>query len=101
MEGAHEIKTGKLLSFSEQQLVDCSTVNYGCNGGWEYEAFIYYQTYAAESEATYPYKAVDGTCQYNSGATTGVTSTGYTNVAANDVNQMKAALAIGPLSVAI
>ena len=34
IEGAHEIKTGKLLSFSEQQLVDCSTANHGCNGGW-------------------------------------------------------------------
>jgi cathepsin L len=34
LEGAHYIATGKLLSFSEQQLVSCSTANYGCNGGW-------------------------------------------------------------------
>jgi cathepsin L len=34
MEGAHYIKTGELLSFSEQQLVSCSTANYGCGGGW-------------------------------------------------------------------
>ena len=34
LEGIHQINTGKLLSFSEQQLVDCSTANYGCNGGW-------------------------------------------------------------------
>ena len=34
LEGAHQIKSGKLLSFSEQQLVDCSTANHGCNGGW-------------------------------------------------------------------
>ena len=34
IEGAHQIATGKLLSFSEQQLVACSTANYGCNGGW-------------------------------------------------------------------
>lgn len=34
LEGAHKIKGGKLYSFSEQQLVDCSTANYGCNGGW-------------------------------------------------------------------
>lgn len=34
MEGAHQIKTGKLLSFSEQELVDCDTKQHGCNGGW-------------------------------------------------------------------
>ena len=34
LESAHKIKSGKLYSFSEQQLVDCSTANHGCNGGW-------------------------------------------------------------------
>lgn len=34
LEGIHAIKSGTLLSFSEQQLVDCSTANYGCGGGW-------------------------------------------------------------------
>jgi cathepsin L len=34
IEGAHAIKTGNLLSLSEQQVVDCDTTSYGCNGGW-------------------------------------------------------------------
>ena len=34
VEGAHFITTGKLLSLSEQQFVDCDTASYGCNGGW-------------------------------------------------------------------
>ena len=39
LEGSHFLKTGKLESFAEQQLVDCATVNlgygnYGCGGGW-------------------------------------------------------------------
>lgn len=42
MEGAYEISTGTLLKFSEQQLVDCDTACYGCNGGWAYQAFIYF-----------------------------------------------------------
>jgi len=38
LEGAHQIATGTLLSFSEQQIVDCANmkhgyVSFGCNGG--------------------------------------------------------------------
>lgn len=33
-EGHHFIKTGNLESFSEQEVVDCDTTSYGCNGGW-------------------------------------------------------------------
>jgi C1A family cysteine protease len=34
IEGHHAIQTGNLLSLSEQQVVDCTTTCYGCNGGW-------------------------------------------------------------------
>lgn len=32
IEGLNAIKTGKLEEFSEQELVDCDTVDSGCNG---------------------------------------------------------------------
>jgi cathepsin L len=34
MEGHYAIRTGNLVSLAEQQLVDCDTTCYGCNGGW-------------------------------------------------------------------
>ena len=34
LEGSYFVKNGKLLNFSEQQLMDCSTKNNGCRGGW-------------------------------------------------------------------
>merc|ERR1712125_117819 len=33
LEGANQIASGKLTSFSEQQFVDCDKVDQGCNGG--------------------------------------------------------------------
>jgi C1A family cysteine protease len=101
LEGIHFIKSGTLLSFSEQQLVDCSTANYGCGGGWQSEAFVYYETNFAELESVYPYTAVDGTCMYNQSSTTAVDVSSYLNVNIDDVAAMKAAVAQQPVSVSL
>ena len=104
IEGAYSIKTGSLKSFSEQQLVDCSFMgsygNLGCNGGLMDSAFKYVEANALDTEADYPYTGVRGTC--NSSKHTGVTKlSNYADVAANNIDQLKAAVAKGPVSVAI
>merc|ERR1712166_501095 len=79
MEGAWQIASGSLKSMSEQQLVDCSTQNAGCNGGSMDLAFNYAKTVNVATEASYPYKGTDGTCK-SSFATTldhGVLAVGY------------------------
>merc|ERR1712110_686745 len=59
MEGAYAQKNGQLKSFSEQQLVDCSTRfgNHGCNGGLMDFAFKYAEQNKMELESAYPYRA--------------------------------------------
>ena len=75
LEGEHFIKTGDLLSFSEQQLVSCSTLNLGCNGGNQSLAFRYWKTHKAELESVYPYVSGDGSnpdCAYDAASATSV-----------------------------
>merc|ERR1712057_8068 len=63
-EGIHQIKTGKLLSFSEQQLVSCagSFGNQGCNGGLMDNGFKYIQQSGDTLESNYPYTGKTGKC---------------------------------------
>ena len=101
LEAAYYFKNKNLKSFSEQQLVDCSTSfgNQGCNGGLMDDAFKYLKTSKSEQESSYPYTGADGTCSYNEGQ--GVTNVAsYTDVA-QDCSQLKAAVSRGPVSVAV
>jgi C1A family cysteine protease len=99
VEGADFVKTGTLKSYSEQQLVDCSTQNSGCNGGLMDYAFQYIEKKGLELESEYAYKARDGTCKYNKSDAVGTVST-FTDLQ-KTFSQMKAGLSHGPVSVAI
>jgi KDEL-tailed cysteine endopeptidase len=106
MESSHALKSGNLVSMSEQQLVDCANAavdskytSEGCNGGEMDDGFLYAETNAMNTESQYPYKGVDGTCAPKTG---GVFNTfAYVDVPQNNDSQFMAALARGPLSIAI
>merc|ERR1712232_1085449 len=103
LEGAWEIATGNLVSFSEQQFVDCDKVDQGCKGGLMDNAFQYAEKNAICTEESYPYAGRQGTCQASS-CTVGLplgAVTGYKDVEADNEQALMEALDKNPVSIAI
>jgi len=103
LEGQHFKKTGKLVSLSEQNLVDCSRAegNLGCDGGLMDQGFDYIQKHGIDTEESYPYKARDGKCKFSK-ENVGATLRSYTDVESGDEEALTEAIAKnGPISVAI
>jgi len=104
LEGMNFLKTGKLISLSEQNLVDCASNynNNGCSGGLTYQAFQYVaDNKGIETEEAYPYETEDDTCKFDA-SKVGATCHGYKIIPQADEHALKEAVAtIGPISIAI
>jgi len=100
LEGFWYTKSKKLLSFSEQQLVDCSKANKGCSGGLPIRAFSYTANNGIELETDYPYEALDKECRYNKAKALKVNS-GYVLVKPRDAAALKTASVASPVSVGV
>ncbi|ERN13992.1 hypothetical protein AMTR_s00021p00178750 [Amborella trichopoda] len=102
LEGITKIKTGKLVSLSEQQLIDCDTENDGCMGGYMVTAFQYIRANGGLStESNYPYQAADGNCDTRRASYHAASIRGYREVPANNENELLKAVVQQPVSVAI
>lgn len=100
IEGRCAISKGTLVSLSEQELVDCDTVDNGCNGGAMQNGFNYAKSHNGLcEESMYSYQGVGGTCQ-SSTCTHYDSITGYMDVQAGESN-LESAVAQGPVSIAI
>ncbi|CAN8328806.1 unnamed protein product [Cochlearia groenlandica] len=111
LEGANFLSTGKLVSLSEQQLVDCDhecdpeqagSCDSGCNGGLMNSAFEYtLKTGGLMTEEDYPYTGKDGpSCKLDKSKI--VASVSNFSVVSIDEDQIAANLVKnGPLAVAI
>ncbi|XWS12537.1 hypothetical protein CRYUN_Cryun37aG0097700 [Craigia yunnanensis] len=104
MEGITQIKTGKLISMSEQQLLDCSTNggNQGCNGGSMKNAFQYImKNQGLTREEKYPYEETQGTCATEKAQAQVADISNYEEVPSNDEEALLKAVTNLPVSVAI
>ncbi len=111
LEGAYFVKNGKLVSFSEQQLVDCDIIrnggrDQGCNGGLMDNAFNWImKNNGLCLESDYPYFSGDtqdsGTCKKTCTVYPGSDIVKYVDVAPSDDAQMMAALSQQPVAIAI
>jgi len=55
IEGNYNLKLGNSKSFSQQQLVDCSSANNACNGGYPSKALEYIKNNGISFYNDYPY----------------------------------------------
>lgn len=101
IESQYALKTGNIVQFSEQQLVDCDKVDQGCNGGLMEDAFKHLQSTGVMTEQSYPYSGKDGQCNFDASQVKAQV-TGYHYASSQDENQIKQLLfENGPFAIAI
>jgi len=102
LEGLYAIKNKKLVSFSEQQMIDCSGGygNQGCDGGLMTVAFEYTHTHGIEPETGYGYTASVGDCNANNKKVV-FKNNGHKEVEANNPLALKHAVAKQPVSIGL
>jgi len=100
LEGQIAIKTNKLVSLSEQNLVDCDKYDSGCLHGSPYHAYRYIREHGIDSERSYPYEAKVGKCRFNKSHVVG-RDKGYRRIDRSEEALKRAVAAVGPISVGI
>ncbi|XP_071454235.1 uncharacterized protein [Hetaerina americana] len=101
VEGQYALKHGKLLSLSEQELVDCDSLDQGCNGGLMDQAYHAIEGIGGlESEKDYPYDGENEKCHFNKSEVL-VTLSGSLNISSNEDEMARWLFKNGPISIAL
>jgi len=81
IESLNYLKTKRFTDFSEQQLIDCDKSNFGCGGGWPYQAINWLANNGGlMTEKDYPMRSnYSGPCKFNN-STERIQIKGYMNI---------------------
>ena len=100
VESAYAIKNNVLYNLSQQELLDCSYLNHGCQGGSMDLAFQFIMKNGLCTNNSYPYEAMRGECQKRDCETV-VHISNFSDVTQNDEKSLARAVSQQPVSVAI
>ncbi|XP_037943024.1 putative cysteine proteinase CG12163 [Teleopsis dalmanni] len=101
IEGLHAVKTGKLEEYSEQELLDCDTIDSACGGGLPDNAYkAIKQIGGLETEADYPYDARKEHCHFDA-SKVHVKISGAVDLPKNETAMAQWLIANGPISIGI
>lgn len=102
VEGIYQIRTGKLVSLSEQELVDCDTLDDGCDGGISYRALRWIASNGGiTTETDYPYTGTTDACNRAKLSHNAVSIAGLRRVATRSEASLANAVAGQPVAVSI
>ncbi|XP_068223914.1 cathepsin L-like, partial [Palaemon carinicauda] len=101
VEGQWAIKHDKLISLSEQELVDCDSTDEGCNGGMPENAYEAIKKLGGlETETDYPYEGRDEKCHFDKSMVK-VTVNGSVELPQDETMLAKWLVKNGPISIGI
>lgn len=102
IEGNNYVTNGELVSLSEQELVDCDTMDNGCNGGLPSNAYkdLIGENMGLELESEYPYTAADGTCHAKKSLEK-VYLSSWLPISSSEDSMAQAVMKYGPLAIGI
>ena len=100
IESAYAIKNNVLYNLSQQELLDCSYLNHGCQGGSMDLAFQFVTRNGLCTNSSYPYQAMREECQKRD-CDSVVQISNYSDVTQNNEIALSRAVSRQPVSVAI
>lgn len=103
IEGVNFVKNGQLTALSVEEIIDCDTLDNGCNGGFMQTAFewlLQKQGGNIMTAATWPYTAGASNCSYVF-KTVGATVTSYENIEASEDAMTTYTATYGPIASAV